>query len=96
MRRIISLAIIVFVLVMAAKHDPTETQYQHWLKGKAESMANNKIEKGAIAMFGNTAIEQNTVVHDYIFFSLYKTTFHGHHVVAVGAFDHFVPLPNSK
>ncbi|HET7579847.1 MAG TPA: DUF4359 domain-containing protein [Bacillales bacterium] len=96
MKKIIFLAIIVFVLAMAAKTEPTRAEYQHWLKDKAMSRADNEVEKGAISVFGNTVIEHNTEVHDYTFFVLYKTSFHGHHIEAIGAFHHFIPLPSSK
>lgn len=96
MKKLFFLIILLFLLVMAAKSNPSKQAYEHWLKDKAMNKTNNQVEKKAISVFGNTVISKNTTSHNYVVFTVFRTSYQGHQIQVFGAYDHFIPFSESN
>lgn len=94
MRRLIIYA---FLLVIMAVTNPSKADYVSWVKEKAAIKVNSPLKLGLNTFVVQPIIESSTTSNNYIFFSIYKTTFGtNNNEQVLGIFNNFIEIPKSS
>lgn len=90
------IAIIMFILLLAAVANPSKADYTNWVteKMQAEAQAqNDDFVKFGVMFLGPTIISEATQTKNMIFFTIFTTKISAQNkIVTVGAFKTFIPI----
>lgn len=95
MKKLSSLIVIGFVLVIAAITNPTREKLITWEKDQMKSQSTNGLVSLGIDLLGGSILNSATTGQDYVFFTIFDTKItNANEIKIVGLFNHFIPLPN--
>lgn len=72
-KALISIITLGIFLILAAVTNPSKSEYISWTKEQSLSKTNNVFEKGLTAIFAQPLLENTTLTHNYVLFSVYDT-----------------------
>ncbi|MBM7644097.1 hypothetical protein JOD45_000288 [Scopulibacillus daqui] len=88
----VCLFIAVVLMVLAIATNPTRSEYISWLKDKAIESPHTRLDKGIVTLVGEKALNTKTTTKDYGLFTVYVTSTKKDSMVALGVFNHFIPI----
>lgn len=87
------LIIIIGLLIVMGVTNPTKQEYASWAKEQLMESSKDKLEQGLIGIMAQPLIENMTVQHNYILFSVFETKNGKEEYTTIGILKNFIPIP---
>ncbi|MFC7391999.1 hypothetical protein [Scopulibacillus cellulosilyticus] len=91
-KRNILLFITICMMVIAIATNPSRSEYIGWLKEKTADSPVGKVDRGIVTLISKKALRNTTTTKDYGIFSVYITSTKKDSMIALGVFNHFIPI----
>jgi hypothetical protein len=90
------IAIIMFILLLAAVANPSKADYINWVAEKMQAEAqvqNDDFVKFGMMFLGPTLISESTQTKNMVFFTIFTSKISAQNkIIVVGAFKTFIPV----
>ncbi|MET3697129.1 hypothetical protein SAMN05877753_1058 [Bacillus oleivorans] len=90
MKKIILLGILIILMVIT---NPSKIEYVDWAKEQIKEQSTYEVVDWGIELLAPNLLEGATKAHNYVIFSVFKTTIMDDTITTVGLFKNFLPLP---